>query len=184
VTQAAGTAACTYSISTTGANIGPDAGQGTVGVTAGAGCAWTATSNASWITVASGASGTGNGQVLLTFTANTGALRTGTVTIATQTFTLTQRAFMPACSYSISPTSLSVGPGQGGGTVSLTTAAGCSWTAVSSAAWLTVTQGSSGTGNGVIAFSVLANSGAARTATLTIGGQTFTVSQSAASSGP
>ena len=32
-------------------------------MTAGAGCAWTATSNASWITINSGSSGTGNGSV-------------------------------------------------------------------------------------------------------------------------
>ncbi|HEY7191028.1 MAG TPA: BACON domain-containing carbohydrate-binding protein [Vicinamibacterales bacterium] len=179
VNQAAGAAACTYSISNTEANIGPDATQGTVSVIAGAGCTWTATSNASWITVASGATGTGNGQVLLTLAANTGAERTGTATIATRTFTVTQRAFMPACTYSISPSSLSVGPGDGSGTVSLSTGSGCSWTTVSSAAWLTVTQGASGSGNGVIAFSVVANSGAARTATLTIATQVFTLTQAA-----
>ena len=180
VNQAAGSATCTYSISTPDANIGPDAAQGTVSVVAGAGCPWTATSDAPWITVVSGSPGTGNGQILVRLTANTGPERTGTVTIATQKWTVTQRAFMPACSYSISPPSLSVGPGEATGTVSLTTADACSWTTVSSAAWVTVTQGGSGNGNGVIAFSVLPNSGAARTATLTIATQVFTLTQAAA----
>jgi hypothetical protein len=78
---------------------------------------------------------------------------------------------------------MSIGPGAGSGTVSLTTADGCSWTAVSSAAWITITQGASGSGNGVIAFSVIPNSGAARTATLSIAGQVFTLTQTAGSSG-
>jgi len=184
VTQAAGAAACTYSITTPDANIGPDAAQGTVSVLAGAGCAWTATADAPWITVVSGSPGTGNGQVFVRLTANTGPERTGTVTIATQKWTVTQRAFMPACTYSISPTSLSVGPGEATGTVSLTTADACSWTTVSSAAWLIVTQGGSGSGNSVIAFIVSPNEGAARTATLTIGTQVFTLTQTAVVAAP
>jgi YD repeat-containing protein len=60
-------------------------------VTAGAGCAWTAVSNAGWITVTSGASGTGNGTVGYSVAANGGSdQRQGTVTIAGQTFTVTQ----------------------------------------------------------------------------------------------
>jgi hypothetical protein len=179
VTQAAGAAPCTYSISPTEANIGPDAAQGTVTVTAGAGCAWTATSNAAWITVTAGATGTGNGTVVLGLTANTGAERTGTVTIASQTFTVTQRTGVASCSYSISPTNQSVGSGATTGTVAVTTASGCTWTAASSAPWLTVTQGASGSGDGSVGFSVAANTGAARTATLTIGGQIFTLTQAA-----
>ncbi|HKE84419.1 MAG TPA: BACON domain-containing carbohydrate-binding protein [Vicinamibacterales bacterium] len=184
VTQAAGAAACTYRISTPDANIGPDAAQGTVSVVTGAGCPWTATSDAPWITVASGSPGTGSGQILVRLTANTGPERTGTVTIATQKWTVTQRAFMPACTYSISPSSLTVGPASSTGTVSLTTADACSWTTVSSAAWLIVTQGGSGSGNSVIAFIVSPNEGAARTATLTIGTQVFTLTQTAVVAAP
>src|SRR5688500_13066050 len=40
-------------------------------------CTWTATSNASWITITSGAQGTGNGSVALRIAANNGASRTG-----------------------------------------------------------------------------------------------------------
>jgi hypothetical protein len=42
-------------------------------VTAGSTCDWTASSNAAWITVTSGASGSGNGTVSYSLTANTGA---------------------------------------------------------------------------------------------------------------
>ena len=50
---------------------------------------------------------------------------------------------------------------------------------VSNASWMTVTSGASGSGPGTVAFSVAANTGAARTGTLTIAGQTFTVTQAA-----
>jgi trimeric autotransporter adhesin len=54
-----------------------------------------------------------------------------------------------------------------------------SWTAVSNVAWLSITGGASGTGNGTVTYTVAANRGSARTGTLTIGSQTFTVTQSA-----
>ena len=50
--------------------------------------AWTATANAPWLHTT--ASGTGNGRALFSFDANTGATRTGTLTIAGQTLTVTQ----------------------------------------------------------------------------------------------
>jgi len=84
-----------------------------------------------------------------------------------------------ACSFSLSPGSQSYGPEGGTGSVSLSTASTCSWTAVSGASWLTVTAGASGTGPGSVSFAVAANTASAsRTATLTVGGQAFTVSQS------
>ncbi|MDQ3011874.1 MAG: putative Ig domain-containing protein [Acidobacteriota bacterium] len=63
-------------------------------VTAAAGCGWTAASNAPWITINSGTTGSGNGTVAYTVAANTGTLRTGTITIAGQIFIVTQDAFV------------------------------------------------------------------------------------------
>ena len=51
------------------------------------------------------------------------------------------------------------------------------WTASSNNPWITVTSGSSGSGAGTVGYSVASNSGSARTGTITIAGQTFTVSQ-------
>jgi predicted ATPase len=46
----------------------------------------------SWITITAGANGTGNGTVTFSIAANTtGAQRTGTLTIAGRTYTVTQR---------------------------------------------------------------------------------------------
>jgi hypothetical protein len=87
------------------------------------------------------------------------------------------------CTYSISPTSASPSASATTGTVSVTAGSGCAWSATSNAAWLTITSGASGTGNGTVGYSVAANTGAARTGTITIAGKTFTVNQAAASSG-
>jgi hypothetical protein len=86
-----------------------------------------------------------------------------------------------ACCYSLSPASQSYGSSGGTGSVSVSTASTCGWTASSSASWLAVTAGSSGAGPGSVSFSVAANTGSAtRTATLVVGGQVFTVNQAAA----
>ena len=47
---------CTYSINPTSASFASGGGTGSVTVTAGTGCSWTATSNASFITITSGSS--------------------------------------------------------------------------------------------------------------------------------
>jgi all-beta uncharacterized protein/BACON domain-containing protein len=179
VTQAAGATPCSYSIAPTGQNVPDTASSGSVAVTTTAGCAWTASSNASWLSITSGASGNGNGSVGFSVAANTGAARSGTLTVAGQTFTVNQAAPPVSCSYSISPTSQNVSDSASSGSVAVTTTAGCAWTASSNASWLSITSGASGNGNGSVGFSVAANTGAARSGTLTVAGQTFTVNQAA-----
>ena len=179
VTQAAGTAPCSYSIAPPSQNAPDTASSGSVAVTTTSGCAWTASSNASWLTITSGASGTGNGSVGFNIAANTGSARSGTLTVAGQTFTVNQAAPAPSCTYSISPPSQNVSDSASSGSVAVTTTSGCAWTASSNASWLAITSGASGTGNGSVGFSVAANTGSARSGTLTVAGQTFTVNQSA-----
>lgn len=177
VTQAAASApACAYSISSNNQNVVALGGGGTLNVTAGSGCAWTASSNAAWITVTSGATGTGNGSVAFTVAANPSGARTGTLTVAGQTFTVMQAAAAP-CNYSISPNNQRVPDTGGTGTVSVTTASGCTWTATSNVAWITITSGSSGTGNGTVMFTVQSSGGTDRNGTLTVAGHTATIEQ-------
>jgi hypothetical protein len=84
---------CTIALSTTSFNAAPAGDAGQVGVTTTSTCAWTATSNASFITVTSGSSGTGNGTVGFSVASNgTGASRSGTIAIGGQTFTVNQSA--------------------------------------------------------------------------------------------
>ena len=83
---------CAYSIDPTSVHLFASGGTGTVGVTAGSGCAWTAASDTAWITVTGGASGTGNGTVSYAVAVNTGAARIGAITIASEAFTVYQGA--------------------------------------------------------------------------------------------
>jgi hypothetical protein len=83
-----------------------------------------------------------------------------------------------SCSYALSPGSQSFGPSSGSGSFSVTTSAGCAWSAVSNASWITTT--SSGSGNGTVNYSIQANPGSIqRIGTITVNGQTFTVTQGA-----
>ena len=86
------------------------------------------------------------------------------------------------CGYSIDPT-LAASPAAGGpGSVAVTASApDCGWTAVSNDAWITVDPGTaSGTGAGTVNYTVAANPlSVSRDGTVTIGGQTFTVTQAA-----
>jgi hypothetical protein len=88
------------------------------------------------------------------------------------------------CTYSISPTSASFAAAGGSGSVTVTAGAGCNWTAVSNATFITITGGASGSGNGTVSYSVASNGGTtSRSGTMTIAGQTFTVTQAGTSGG-
>lgn len=148
-------------------------------MTAGSSCGWTTSSQASWITVLSG-SGVGNGVAQLGVLSNPGGARTGTATIAGRTFTVTQQAVIPTCTYALNSTSGSIGAGGGSMQFGVTAGAGCPWTASTTASWITV-QGATGSGNGTVQLSVASNSGPSRVGTVTVAGRTFSVNQSGAS---
>ncbi len=179
----AASAVCTYTLASSSQSFGSGGGSGSVGVTAAAGCSWTAVSNAGWVTITSGASGSGSGTVSYSVGANSSTeQRTGTMTIAGKTFTVTQSGAEPSCSYSISPTSRNIDSAGGTGSVGVTAAPGCAWTAGSNAAWITITAGSSASGDGTVQYNVSANTSTSeRAGTMTIAAKTFTVTQSGVS---
>ncbi len=82
---------CKFSISPTSSTFTKTGGNGSVNTTASAsGCAWTAKTNVPWVTL-TGSSLTGTSAVKYAVASNsTGANRTGTITIAGATFTITQ----------------------------------------------------------------------------------------------
>ncbi|GEM_PF-4903592 len=179
---------CTYSLSSNGGTYAATAStSNSFTVTAQPStCAWTAmvSSQSPWITLTS-ASGTGSGSVDFNLSANTSTNpQTGTITVGGQTFTVTQQGAPSPCTYSLSPAFANVGADAGNGSFAVTTQTGCSWTALVQAGvtWLTTT--SSGSGSGTAGYSFLANGPALRTATISVGGQTFTVTQAAANVNP
>jgi hypothetical protein len=97
------------------------------------------------------------------------------------TITVTQGGFGGV---TLIPPSTNVPEGGGSGSLLVTArSAGFSWSAVSNASWLTIISGASGTGNGIITYTTVANSSPApRSGIITVSGQTFIVVQAAASS--
>lgn len=148
----------------------------TVRVSTGNACAWEAASGASWITL-SRAAASGAGTAIFTVAPASGAARTGTVTVAGQTVTVSQAA---ACSYSVKPDKRPVDHRGGPVKTTVETANGCAWTATSTAAWLEVVSGASGSGKGEVTVNAAANDGAARSGVVNIAGSSFTVEQAAA----
>jgi hypothetical protein len=173
-------AVCRYDLSPTGQTIAAAGGAGGVAVSTGAGCSWTAASNAAWITVTSGAAGNGPGSVSFAVAPNTGGSRTGALIIGDATFTITQ-AGAAGCTYSVTPTTQTIAASGGVAPAIAVSTAGtaCAWTATSNVPWVTVLSGASGVGNGAVIYEVAANTGSSRTATLTIAGQVVTVTQGA-----
>ncbi len=165
---------CSFSLSSSGQNVPASGGSGSVNVSTGGGCGWTATSNATWLTITSGANGSGNGSVSFTAAANTGPSRTGRLTIGGKEFNVTQAE---SCGFAISPEQVSVGAAAGTANVSVTAPAGCGWTASANAPWLAIAAGANGSGNGTVQVAVEVNGAGPRSGNATIAGKTFTVNQ-------
>jgi hypothetical protein len=82
------------------------------------------------------------------------------------------------CTYSIALSSTNADAGTVDDVVSVTAPAGCSWSVANTSGFMTVTGGSSGTGNGNVSFSIPPNPGTSRTGVLVIAGHLFTAIQS------
>lgn len=81
------------------------------------------------------------------------------------------------CTYTLSPTNKIFKPAGGTGSFTISTQNGCSWTASTTADWVTITSGSGGGGSGVTSYTVAANDGPARTAIISVQGLEYKVSQ-------
>jgi putative transposon-encoded protein len=147
---------------------------------------WTSTTDQAWITITGGATGTGDGTVTFTVAPNVVTMaRTGTIAVAgggiVRTCTVVQAAFVPLLAINPSSVNLESAAASNKG---IAVSANVPWVAAANLAWITITGGTTGTGNGTVLYSVAANSGGYRSGTITISGgglvQTCSVSQSAA----
>ncbi len=181
VPQAAGPCS-SATISPTSSPMVPGTGTSLqVYVTAQPGCTWTVTGLPSWITVTSPLPVSGSGNVTYAVAANSGAPRNASIVIAGVTHSVSQSA--GACYGStISPASTSTLPASGiNFVVNVTTQSNCTWTVSGLPAWITMLSPLPVTGSAGAAYSVAANGGAARSASIVIAGVTHTVSQAASS---
>jgi hypothetical protein len=80
----------------------------------------------------------------------------------------------------VDPSSVTVNHQEHQGTITVTTAAGCAWTAVSRDSWIKIISGASGTGDGHVRYEIERLPGGPereRSGRLTIGDETVTVLQ-------
>lgn len=168
---------CDFSLSANNPVQPATGGSGSISITTGPSCGWTASSPANFITPMPN-SGTGPTTVNFTVGANnSGVARSATLTVAGQNLTVNQNG--PLCTYSLQSVSATI-PGTGGaGTVGVITASGCGpWTGSSNAPWLHYTGPASDSGPDSVSYSVDPNlTGAQLFGTLTIAGQPFLVTE-------
>ena len=174
----AGVNPCVPQLSTTTLTIIAAGEVRTVTVSIGAACDWRVEGLPTWLTLSGSADRKGNGTVTLTAAPNTATSeRRATFTIAGIEVTATQAGVSP-CTYTVSPTAISVGAAGGTQTVSVTTDATCTWTAESQVNWVSVTQGATGKGNGTVTLNVQpSQESAARQGKVVIAGRTVTLTQ-------
>ena len=116
---------CTYSLNPTSTMVAAAGGAGQFSVTAGMGCAWTASpdsTSTTWLHVTSGATGAGNGIVAYSADSNSGSLRNGQILVMGNQFMVTQIGLSPPSTATITatPNPIQVCDGSGTGQTTLT----------------------------------------------------------------
>ncbi|MFN8697415.1 MAG: C10 family peptidase [Burkholderiales bacterium] len=187
VVEQPGNVSCNYSVSTGELNYTAAARFGAFSISTAPTCNWRiASSDAwvganAWVTFVSPTSGAGSGTVSFSIAGNSGAARSTELLVGGQKVRISQAG---TCAFSLDNSSQAILSSASNGQIEFTAGSNCAWTAVSSAAWLTLTR-SSGTGSATIGYSASANSSSSpRTATVTIGRELFTLTQAAAGTFP
>jgi hypothetical protein len=158
-------------------------GRGSVSIAANRDCAWSISANASWVAIAGDRSGVGEAVVNYTVSENSvPSPRSAKLTVEAVELPLNQAA--APCTFSIAPPRASIAAAGGSLSFAVTTLTGCSWNAVSSAPWITIANGPSGSASATVGVAVAANPGAAREGAVSVAGQTFIATQTAAAASP
>ncbi len=148
------------------------------------GCLWTASSSVVWITGLGGLTHNSSASLLATIAVNgIGApVRTGSITVAGQTFAVSQAADPRPCTASVYPDGLEHrGFPISGGTARFTviTPDACGWTVETTDGWIVpfVRSGLGEVRDQLITIAANPSDGPARRGRITIAGQTFEVAQ-------
>ena len=174
---------CAFTLTRTTLAVSSGASTNGVGVSAPGGCSWSATvaNTNSWITLGSGASAVGSGNLNIRVAAHLGTnARSGTLTIAGQLVTVNQAGV--DCAYRLSTTSRTHGNGAATNSVSLTTGAPCAWSVLNTNPWITIVSPASGVGDTTVDYRLPANTSTNdRVGTVRIAGELLVLTQSGVS---
>lgn len=179
------TPTCTWTVTSSTVSFAAGGGSGTATIATGGSCQWSVTADSAWVSFPGGTSGVGPTTLQFTIAANNDAsTRKATLTVGGQTLSVSQEGRAP-CQYAVAPASFDFASAGGSGSVAVTTAAGCAWTAASPDGWVTINSGATGSGSGTVAFAVGAQSATSgRQATMTVAGQPVVVREEGAPSTP
>jgi Viral BACON domain/Putative binding domain, N-terminal len=182
-------APCRFNVSPSSVDAAAAGGAVSIGVSAPGGCSWTTQSTIPWLSVEPD-SGQGSGMVQVVVAPNGPAARSGTVTVAGTAVQVRQAAASGpppppsppppspgTCRYALKPTHFEAKAKSDDVEVEVRTTDGCAWTASSPVGWIRIEEGSRGSGDGEVQLHIDENSGPARSATVLIAGEPFTVTQ-------
>jgi subtilisin-like proprotein convertase family protein len=156
-------------------------GSGSFNINLPSTCSWTASTTSGFITINSAAGGNGRGTLDFSVAPNMGGGRAGTIDVTNGVITRSFQVQQPSgCPFALGQTALNFTAAGGGGSVAVTAGSGCGWQATSGVNWIQITS-SAQTGNGSVNFTVQPNTtGFPRSASVSVGARTFTVTQVAA----
>jgi hypothetical protein len=180
------TSDCTYTILPDRNRFPIEGGPNNFMINTGDNCTFLATISNAWITFTDPADGVGIGSIPLNYTVAANqdpAGRIGFIYLGGQRHIIIQSGTDHLCGFLFEPKSRNFNETGGDGEIDvLTTEIDCPWTAAVDQEWVRITDGLSGNGDYNIQYTVDPNTGAqAREAIITVGDQTFTISQEGSS---
>lgn len=160
--------------------FGTDGGYESISIHPDGNVSWTAVaSDATWITIFQGDSGTGDGEIMYIVSpyVGNGAARTGWITVGDKKVYITQRAY----DLNIEPNGSLVTGNNGAGEFGVSASINDVWNAIVTEPWITIVNGyDSGTGSGTVRFIYTENNtGKTRTGKIIVAGEVYTLEQRA-----
>lgn len=171
---------CQMTLASKSAYFGVNGDEASFNLITSSGCSWTAMSNNSWIELVSASSGMGSATITYVVRDNfTFVPRQGTISVAGQTFTITQDSQTgPDCTFTLTPAFTAFSGSGGTGSISVSAEERCAWQSMSNVNWITVTSNCCGIGNGEVTYTVAPNPGSTgRAGVITVAGKSFNVKQ-------
>jgi hypothetical protein len=174
---------CSVSLSSSPTTFAATGGQGSLSIATARDCTWSIKTEAAWLSIGSEAAGQGEASIPYSVAANpVPSARSGAIVVGASSVSVSQA---PApCNFSLSRPADSIASAGGSLSVGVAVISGCTWSAASSAAWISVASGSTGNGAGTVGLAVATNQSVARSGQVLIAGQPYTVTQAAAQPEP
>lgn len=183
---------CEYSVAPVQLSSCMEAGTVMTRIETQASCGWSVSADAPWMTILSGASGSGSADISVAFSANFDAPRQGVIMVRWPSPTAGQnvRLSQAGCIYGVTRTAFSFSAGGGADRFDVVQQSDpmecggpkqdrCTWTATSDVSWISITTPMPKTGDSPVLFTVAANgSSAARQGTIRVRDKTISVTQS------